>query len=77
MKTKKIRKITEYRILKSQDNFSVIQVFLNSKEKIIGYTDYIIPTAKTRLDLKLMLSAMLQGCRKDSLTEEDLKSIKK
>lgn len=77
--TKKAKFITsEYRIYKSEETetYSVIQVFLNSKKEIIGYSDYIIPTAKQVHQLKLMLSSMVKCSRQQVLTAEDLKSIK-
>ena len=49
---------------------------LNSKGKIIGYSDFLIPTGIDNIDLKLTLSSMLIATRKEALTERDLKSIK-
>lgn len=65
----------EYRILNINGYCSIIKVFLDSKRKIVGYTDYIVPVAKTKADLKLLLTKMIISTRKDELTEQDLKSI--
>jgi len=74
---KKIKKHidSEYRILNINGNCSIIKVFLDNKRKIVGYTDYIVPAAKTKANLKLLLTKMIISTRKDELTEQDLKSI--
>ena len=76
-KTKKIKKYKEYRAVNINGIYSIVEVILNTKEEIIGYGDYVIPTADSKYGLTLILSSMLKASRKDCLTEEDLKSIKK
>jgi hypothetical protein len=70
MRKKKILpNVSEYRILKRDGIYSIIKVFLNKKDEIVGYTDYIIPTGESKLDLKVMISSMLIATRKPTLTE--------
>lgn len=74
---KKKKAITsEYRVLNSSGVFSIIQVFYNGKGKLVGYTDFIIPSEKDIYSLKLLLSSMISSTRKKALTDKDLKSIK-
>lgn len=77
MKKKKIANYTEYRVLKRDGQYSIIQVYLNNNNEIVGYSDYIIPTSKSKIDLKYILSSMMVCTRKDTLTDEDLNKIKK
>ena len=74
-KTKKKKKLKycEYRILKRDNNFSVIKVYLNRSNEIIGYSDYIIPTSDSVTGLKILLSSMLTSTRKYVLYDDDLK----
>ena len=76
MKKKKKFYTSEYRVLKRGESYSIIKTYLNSRGKIIGYSDYLIPTGLDNLDLKLTLSSMLMATRREALTERDLKSIK-
>ena len=77
IKKKKKQYACEYRILKRDDIYSIIEVYLSPTNEILGYSDYIIPTARSVAGLKVKLSTMLTSTRKNVLYDEDLKINKK
>jgi hypothetical protein len=81
MKKIKINK-WNYRVFKTiksnnLEEYGIVEVYYDNKDKPIGYTDYEIPWGESLKDLKWQLSSMLKSCRQEILTEEDFKPRKK
>lgn len=72
---KKKYKRSEYRMYENGVIYSIIKVHYDSKDKIIGYTDYIYPIGLSMHNLKINISDMLKATRKVPLTNEDLKHL--
>lgn len=76
-----------YRIMKSESrsvdgteeytNYSIIEVYYDSKDQIMGYSDHQFPYGETEKELKSDLSMMLKACRLPALTFEQLNPSKK
>lgn len=62
-----------FKIIKpdGQEEYSIIEVYYDTKDNPAGYVDYQIPWGESPKELKLELSSMLKACRKPILTEED------
>jgi hypothetical protein len=71
-KKKKRKNTSEFRVLKRDEIYSIIEVYLDHNRNIVGYSDYIIPTAIDTIELKMLLSSMLIATRKMTLTDDDL-----
>lgn len=76
-KVKKLKRslFCDYRIYYYNSVYSIIEVFYDTKGKIISYSDIVIPTSTNQYGLKIMLSRMLNCTRKPVLTDEDLKHL--
>lgn len=76
-KIKKLKRslFSDYRIYCCNDVYSMIEVYYNTKGKISGYSDIIIPASSNPYTLKILLSRLLNGTRKPVLTDDDLKAI--
>jgi hypothetical protein len=57
--------------------YSVIEVYYDTNDKIMGYVEKAYPYGETARELKLDLSAMLKGCRKPVLTYDELNPKKR
>lgn len=69
---------TDTRVVEGEElsNYSIIEVYYDSKDKITGYSDHMYPYGETEKQLKLNISMMLKACRYPALTLEELKSKK-
>lgn len=65
---------TDTRIIDGEEfsNYSIIEVYYDSNDKITGYSDHMYPYGETEKELKLDISMMLKACRYPALTLEDL-----
>lgn len=69
---------TDTRIIDGEEfsNYSIIEVYYDSNDKITGYSDHMYPYGETEKELKLDISMMLKACRYPALTLEDLNKKK-
>lgn len=74
-KTKKRNLFSDFRIYRFNEIYSIIEVYYDTKQNIIGYSDIVIPTSANPYSLKILLSRMLNGTRKPVLTDDDLKDL--
>lgn len=75
-KVKKLKRnfFSDYRMYCCNNVYSIIEVYYNTKGKITGYSDIVIPASANPYSLKIMLSRMLISTRKPVLTDDDLKA---
>lgn len=70
-----------YRVLEINNSYTkeygIIEVYYDTKNKPVAYTDYQIPWGSSLKELKKEISTMLKACRYDVLTEEDFKKKRK
>ena len=78
---KKKNSYWNYRMLKTDtgiidgkqlSNYSIIEVYYDTNDKITGYSDHMYAYGETEKELKIDISMMLKACRYPALTLEDL-----